>query len=102
MSAIPYEHGLVVAGVLLFIGLVGVLVRRDVLFTLLSLEVMLNSAGMAFVFAGSRWNQADGQVMFLLILAVAAVEVSIGLVLVLWLFRWNKTVDIDRARTLRG
>ena len=60
------------AGILFSLGLTGLLVRRNLIFVLMSLEVMLNAAGLAFVVAGSRWNQADGQVMFLFILAVAA------------------------------
>jgi NADH-quinone oxidoreductase subunit K len=100
--SIPFEHGLVLAGILLLIGLVGVLLRRDAIFVLLSLEIMLNASGLAFVVSGARWNQADGQVMFLFILAVAAAEVSIGLALALWLYHWHKSVDIDRASSLKG
>jgi NADH-quinone oxidoreductase subunit K len=99
---VPLEHGMALAAILLVLGLAGVLVRRDAIFILLSLEIMLNAAGLAFIVAGARWAQADGQVMYLFILAVAAAEVSIGLALVLWLYHWHKTVDIDRARSLRG
>ena len=69
------------------LGLVGVLARRNVIFILMSIEIMLNAAGLAFVVAGARWQQADGQVMFLFILAMAAAEVSVGLALVLRLYR---------------
>ena len=62
-------------------GWSGVLVRRNVIFMLMSIEIMLNAAGLAFVVAGARWRQADGQVMFLFILAMAAAEVSVGLAL---------------------
>lgn len=99
---VPLEQAMMLAGILFCIGLGGVLVRRDAIFVLLSLEVMLNAAGLAFVVAGARWHQADGQVMFLFILGVAAAEVSIGLALVLWLYHWHKTVDIDRASSMRG
>jgi len=100
--AIPFEHAMILAAILFFIGLAGVLVRRDSIFILLSLEVMLNAAGFALVVAGAQWHQADGQIMFLFILAVAAAEVSIGLALVLWLVHWHKTIDIDRASSMRG
>ena len=99
---IPFEQAMMLAGILFCIGLAGVLVRRDAIFVLLSLEIMLNAAGLAFVVAGARWHQPDGQVMFLFVLAVAAAEVSIGLALVLWLYHWHKTVDIDRASSMRG
>ena len=101
-SSIPFEHGLVVAAILFTIGLAGVLARRDMIFILLSLEIMLNAAGLAFVVSGAHTHQADGQVMFLFILAVAAAEVSIGLALVLRLHRVNRSVDVDRASSLRG
>jgi len=72
------------------------------MFTLMSLEVMLNAAGLAFIAAGARWGQADGQVMFLFILAMAAAEVAVGLALVLRLHRIYKSVNIDTASTLKG
>jgi NADH-quinone oxidoreductase subunit K len=101
-AAVPLEHGLLVAAILFVLGLIGVLVRRDVIFMLLSIEVMLNAAGLAFVVAGSRWEQPDGQVMFIFILAMAAAEVSVGLALVLLLFRRFKTLDADAASEMRG
>lgn len=101
-AQVPMEHGLMLAAILFVMGLAGVLVRRDTIFILLSLEIMLNASGLAFIVAGSRWGQPDGQVMFVFILAVAAAEVSIGLALVLWLYHWHKTIDIDRADSLRG
>jgi NADH-quinone oxidoreductase subunit K len=101
-AAVPLEHGLLVAAILFMLGLIGVLVRRDVIFMLLSIEVMLNAAGLVFVVAGSRWEQPDGQVMFIFILAMAAAEVSVGLALVLLLFHRFKTLDADAASEMRG
>lgn len=84
------------------LGLTSLLVRRNLIFVLMSLEVMLNAAGLAFVVAGSRWHQADGQVMFLFILAVAAAEVSVGLALVLQIYRRCKSLDVDELSEMRG
>lgn len=102
MASVPMEHGLLLAGLLFAMGLMGVLVRRNVIFILLSIEIMLNAAGLAFVVAGSRWGQADGQVMFIFILTVAAAEVSVGLALVLQLVRRFRTLDVDAASRMRG
>jgi NADH-quinone oxidoreductase subunit K len=102
MTAIPLQHALLLAGTLFAVGLVGVLVRRNVLFVLMSIEIMLNAAGLAFVAAASRWGQPDGQVMFLFILATAAAEVAVGLALVLRLYRGFKTLDSDAASRMRG
>jgi NADH-quinone oxidoreductase subunit K len=101
-ASIPLEHVLVLAAVLFSLGLAGVLARRNVLFVFMSLEIMLNAAGLAFVVAGARWGTADGQAMFLFILAIAAVEVSVGLALVIRLYHDRRSLDTDRAGRLRG
>ncbi|MGE5617918.1 MAG: NADH-quinone oxidoreductase subunit NuoK [Sphingomonadaceae bacterium] len=102
MATVPMEHGLILAAILFALGLAGLLARRNVLFTLLSLEVMLNASGLGFVVAGSRWQQPDGQVMFIFILAMAAAEVSVGLALVLRLYHDFRTLDTDSASNMRG
>ncbi len=84
------------------LGLTSLLVRRNLIFVLMSLEVMLNAAGLAFVVAGSRWHQADGQVVFLFILAMAAAEVSVGLALVVQIYRRFKSLDVDELSGMRG
>ncbi len=68
----------------------------------MSIEIMLNAAGLAFVTAGARWAQADGQVMFIFILAMAASEVAVGLALVLQLYRQNESLDADAASRMKG
>ncbi|PAU55258.1 NADH-quinone oxidoreductase subunit K [Pseudomonas sp. PIC25] len=102
MPGLPMEHGLAVAGLLFSLGLVGLLVRRNILFVLMSLEIMMNAAALAFVVAGSRWAQADGQIMFVLVLSLAAAEASIGLAILLQLYRRFDTLDIDAASEMRG
>jgi len=99
---IPMEHGLILAAVLFVLGLIGVLVRRNIVFMLLSVEIMLNAVGLAFVVAGARWHQVDGQVMFIFILTMAAAEVSVGLALVLQLYHSFKTLDTDVASRMKG
>jgi NADH-quinone oxidoreductase subunit K len=93
---------LLLAGVLFALGLIGLLVRRNVIFMLMSIEIMLNAAGLAFVVAGSRWGQADGQVMLMFILAMAAAEVAVGLALILQMSHRLKTLDVDMASQMRG
>ena len=102
IATIPVEHVLVLAGIIFGMGLTGVLVRRNVLFMLMSVEIMLNAAGLAFVVAGSRWQQADGQIMFIFILAMAAAEVAVGLALVMQFYHRFSTLDVDAANTMRG
>jgi NADH-quinone oxidoreductase subunit K len=102
MPHLPITESLLLAGVLFALGLVGVLARRNIVFVLLSVEIMLNAAGVAFVAAGARWGQPDGQVMLLFVLTMAAVEVSVGLALVLRLHGQFRTLDVDAASRLRG
>jgi NADH-quinone oxidoreductase subunit K len=102
MMTIPLESGLILSGILFSLGLVGVLIRRNIIFILMSIEIMLNAAGMAFVFAGARWGQPDGQVMFIFILTMAAAEVSVGLALILQIYSKFKSLDADAASKMRG
>jgi NADH-quinone oxidoreductase subunit K len=102
MTSIPLEHGLLLAGLLFALGLIGLLVRRNLLFMLMSIEIMLNAAGLAFVVASVRWQATDGQVMFLFILAMAAAEVAVGLALLVQMMHRLKTLDVDMASGMRG
>jgi NADH-quinone oxidoreductase subunit K len=102
MTGIPLDQVLILAAMLFTVGLVGLLVRRNVFFMLMSIEIMLNAAGLAFVVAGARWGQPDGQVMFIFVITMAAAEVSIGLALILRLYHQFKTLDVDAASELRG
>jgi NADH-quinone oxidoreductase subunit K len=86
---------------LFLMGLIGLLVRRNIIFMLMSIEVMFNAAGMVFVIAGAHWAQADGQVMFIFMLAVTAAEVSVGLAIILQMFHHYKTLDVDELNKLK-
>lgn len=102
MSAVPMETALLLAIILFVIGLIGLLVRRNIIFMLMSIEIMLNAAGLAFIIGSSRWSQPDGQVMFIFILAMAAAEVSVGLALILQVYNKFKTLDSDAINKMRG
>ncbi|MBC7858089.1 MAG: NADH-quinone oxidoreductase subunit NuoK [Burkholderiaceae bacterium] len=102
MAAIPLTHTLLLAGLLFALGLAGVLLRRNLIFILMSVEIMFNAAGLAFIAAGARWGQADGQVMFIFILSLAAAEVALGLALLLLLHPRLPTLDADAASELKG
>lgn len=102
LEVVPMEHGLLLAGILFLLGLVGVLTRRNLVFVLMSLEIMLNATALAFIVAGSRWASVDGQVMFMMILSLAAAEVAIGLGLVLKLFHRHRTLDINVLSQMKG
>jgi NADH-quinone oxidoreductase subunit K len=96
------EQEMLLAAVLFLIGLAGLLVRRDIVFMLMSVEIMLNAAGLAFIVAGAAQGQADGQVMFIFILAMAAAEVAVGLALIMQMFDKFKSVDTNLVNTMNG
>jgi len=102
MATVPLQHALLLAVLLFALGLTGVLVRRNLVFILMSIEIMLNATGLAFIVAGARWGQADGQIMFLFVLTLAAAEVAVGLALIIRIRHRLSALDSDAANLLRG
>ena len=84
------------------IGIYGVIARRNLLFILLSLEIMLNAVVLLFVGASSFHGNSDGQIMYLLVLTLAAAEVAVGLGLVIHMYRQHHSLDVDKLSQLRG
>ena len=93
---------LAVAGFLFATGALGVLLRRNPLIVLLSLEIMLNGGNLALIGFARRLGNGGGQIFALAVMAVAASEVVVGLGLVVALNRKRITLDVDRLNTLRG
>ncbi|GHA62531.1 NADH-quinone oxidoreductase subunit NuoK [Pontibacter akesuensis] len=102
MNTSYMEAALLLAGILFMLGLISVLIRRNIIFMLISVEIMLNAAGLAFIVAGTRWVQPDGQIMFIFILTMAAAEVSVGLALILQIYHQLKTLNSDAANFMKG
>jgi NADH-quinone oxidoreductase subunit K len=102
MATVPVAAGLIIAALLFLAGLTGVLIRHNIMFILLSLEIMLNACGLAFVVAGSYWREADGQVMYFFVLIMAAAEMAVGLSLVLQMYHKFGTLYVNRVNTMRG
>jgi len=94
-------HLVTLAGVLFTIGMLGVLSRRNILIVLLSVELMLNAAAVAFVAFAARHGNLEGQVMVFFAITVAAAEVAVGLAIVIALFRLRATVDTDKVDLLK-
>lgn len=99
---IPISHVLILSGLLFSIGLLGVLVRRNVLLILLSIEIMLNAANLAFIAGSSLHGNVQGQVSAFFVMVVAAAEVAVGLSLAVVLFRKKESVDTCEIKELKG
>ena len=90
---VPYNHVLVLAGILFLMGMFCAVTRRNLIMILLGLEIMLNAAAVAFVGAALRWQHLEGQAVAIFILAIAAAEVSIGLALVVYVYKRTGSLD---------
>ena len=88
--------------ILFFIGFAGVIFRKNIIFMMMSVEIMLNAANLAFISASSITGTIDGQVMMFFVIALAACEAAVGLALIIALYRQKHTVDVDGLRTLRS
>lgn len=95
-------HYLALAGILFSIGLIGLMVRRNIILVLLSVELMLNAANLVFVTGASIHGQVNGQVLAFFVMVIAAAEVTIGLAIAVLLFRKQDSVDTGEVRWLKG
>ncbi|PPI88882.1 NADH-quinone oxidoreductase subunit NuoK [Candidatus Pantoea edessiphila] len=99
---INLQHGLILAIVLFMIGFTSLIIRRNLFFILVGLEIMINAAALALVFAGSYWGQVDGQIMYIIAISLAASEAGIGLALLIQLYRRYGSLNIDSINEMQG
>ena len=98
---ITLNHYLMISGLLFATGLVGVVVRRNILTIYMCLEMMLSAANLTLVAFSRLWDERTGQLIVLFVLAVAAAEAAVGLALFIALFRHRRTIDINRINLMR-
>ncbi len=99
---IPIGHVLIVSGILFSIGLAGLLIRRNILLILLSIELMMNAANLLLIAGSALHGEADGQITAFFVMVIAAVEVTVGLAVAVLLFRTRQTVDTYDIKWLKG
>jgi NADH-quinone oxidoreductase subunit K len=99
---VPFEHVLVFSAILFLLGLACVLARRNLIFILIGVEIMLNGAGLTLVGASALWAQVDGQVLVVFLMALTAAEVAISLAVVVALKRRKGTLDPDAFSQMKG
>jgi NADH-quinone oxidoreductase subunit K len=98
---VPIGHAFILAGIVFSMGLVCLVARRNLIMTLIGVEIMMNGAAIAFLAASLRWRLMEGQAFMLFILAVAAAEVAVGLALVVNLYRRTGSLDPDHYDILK-
>jgi NADH-quinone oxidoreductase subunit K len=102
MPEVTVEWYVILSAILFTIGALGVLIRRNALIIFMSIELMLNSANLAFVAFARHFNDLDGQIFVFFVITVAAAEVAVGLALVVTIFRTKKSINIDEMNMLKG
>jgi NADH-quinone oxidoreductase subunit K len=98
---VPYSQVFLLAAVLFCLGLICLLTRRNLIMTLIGVEVMMNAAAILFIASALRWQQLEGQAFVLFIIGVAATEVAVGLALIIAAYRSKGSVDPDRFTILK-
>jgi len=99
---VPVAYYLILSAVLFTIGTLGVLIRRNAIVIFMAVELMLNSANLAFVAFANQYQLMNGQIFVFFIITVAAAEVAVGLALIVAIFRNKQSVDVDQLSTLNG
>jgi len=99
---VPTEYYLVLSAILFTIGVVGVLIRRNVLIIFMSVEMMLNAVNLSFVALARHFMSMNGQIFVLMVMVVAAAEVAVGLAIVMTIIRRKDTTNIEDVNLLKG
>ena len=99
--ATPLGWYLGLSAVLFAIGVLGVLVRRNVIVIFMAIELMLNAVNLSFVALARSLGSMDGQVIVFFVMTVAAAEAAVGLAIILSMFRNRETTNVDELATLR-
>lgn len=99
---VPTIYYIGLSAILFTIGALGVLIRRNPIVIFMSVELMLNSANLAFVAFAHSYAELSGQIFVFFVMTVAAAEVAVGLALIVAIFRTKKSIDIDQMNLLRG
>ncbi len=99
---VPLEHLIALSTILFLLGLTCVVVRRNLIMILIGVEIMLNAVGLTLVGASAFWQQIDGQIMVIFLMAMTSAEVSISLAMVVYLQRRKNSTDIRAFDEMRG
>ena len=99
---VPVTYYLALAVFMFFIGILGVLIRRNAIVVFMSLELMFNAANLVFITFARQYGALNGQIAVFFVMTVAAAEVAIGLALMVAIFHAKHTIDIDQMHNLKG
>lgn len=101
LQGVPINHYLIFCTIIFAIGVIGVLIRRNVIIIMMSIELMLNAVNLLLAAFSVQHGDSSGQVCVFFIMALAAAEVAVGLAIIIMVYRNTKSVDIDSLNKLR-
>ena len=99
---VPTSYVVALSAILFTLGAIGVLIRRNAIIALMSVELMLNASNLAFIAYARSLQQLSGHIFVFFIIAVAAAEVAVGLALIVTIFKTKHSIDVDQANSLKG
>ncbi len=98
---VPLQYYLILSALLFCLGVVGFLVKRNIITIFMSIELMLNAVNLSFVAFAAHWRQLSGQVFVFFVMVVAAAEAAVGLAIIISVFRTRETLNVDRVNLLK-
>jgi NADH-quinone oxidoreductase subunit K len=98
---VPISYYLVLSAMLFTLGIIGFLIKRNIITIFMSIELMLNAVNLSFVAFAWQWKQLNGQVFVFFVMVVAAAEAAVGLAIIISVFRMRETLNVDRVNLLK-
>lgn len=99
--AVPTAWYLILSAALFSLGVVGFLIKRNIISIFMSIELMLNAVNLAFVTFANHWHQVNGQIFVFFVMVVAAAEAAVGLAIIIAVFRSRNTLDVDQINLMK-
>jgi len=101
-NIIPHTHYVLLSTILFVVGLIGVMIRKNVIIMFMCIEIMLNAVNLMLTSTSAYYSHSGGQIMVFFTMAVAAAEVSVGLAIIVMIYKNLKTTNIDAFQKLKG
>lgn len=98
---VPTAWYLILSAALFSLGVVGFLIKRNVISVFMSIELMLNAVNLAFITFANHWRQVNGQIFVFFVMVVAAAEAAVGLAIIIAVFRSRNTLDVDQINLMK-
>jgi len=98
---VPLSYYLLLSGVLFACGVMGFLIKRNIITIFMSIELMLNGVNLSFVAFAAHWHQLAGQVFVFFVMVVAAAEAAVGLAIIIAIYRTRETLNVDQVNLLK-